>query len=128
MSWSILPWVYPVWDSLGFLDLGDYFFPHFREVFNYYLSSIFSWPFFFSSSAMIQMLWHLTLSHFPGLSCSGSSSQVLHKGTDLVGPAFCALPRSKQLRHQVLGKCAVPGVWCVLSPPRSQLLGFLGVQ
>ena len=36
--------------------------------------------------------------HFPGLSCSGSGSQVLHKGSDLVGPAFCTLPRSKQLR------------------------------
>ena len=34
----------------------------------------------------------------PGLSSSGSCSQVLHKGADLVGPAFCALPRSKQLR------------------------------
>ena len=36
--------------------------------------------------------------HFPGLSCSGSGSWVLHKGADLVGPAFCALPRSEQLR------------------------------
>ena len=36
--------------------------------------------------------------HFPGLSRSGSGSQVLHKSTDWVGPAFCALPRSKQLR------------------------------
>ena len=34
MSWGVLPWVYPVWDSLGFLDLGGYFIPHFREVFN----------------------------------------------------------------------------------------------
>ena len=33
----------------------------------------------------------------PGLSCSGSDSRVLHKGTDLVGPAFCALLRSEQL-------------------------------
>ena len=32
--------------------------------------------------------------HFPGISRSGSCSQVLRKGTDLVGPAFCALPRS----------------------------------
>ena len=31
--------------------------------------------------------------HFPGLSCSGSSSLVLHKGADSVGPAFCAVPR-----------------------------------
>ena len=37
MSWGVSPWVYPVWDSLGFLDLGDYFLPHFREIFNYYL-------------------------------------------------------------------------------------------
>ena len=36
--------------------------------------------------------------HFPGLSLSGSGTQVLHKGTDSVGPAFCALPRSEQLR------------------------------
>ena len=39
----------------------------------------------------------------PGLSCSGSDSQVVHKGTDSVGRAFCALPRSEQLRR--------PGVW-----------------
>ena len=31
------------------------------------------------------------------LSRSGSGSRVLHKGTDSVGPAFCALPRSEQL-------------------------------
>ena len=37
MSWGVSPWVYPVWETLGFLDLGHYFFPHFREVFNYYL-------------------------------------------------------------------------------------------
>ena len=39
----------------------------------------------------------------PGLSHSGSGSWVLHKGTDSVGPAFCALPRSEQLRQ--------PGAW-----------------
>ena len=38
MSWGVSPWVYPVWDSLGFLDLGDYFLPHFREVFIVQLS------------------------------------------------------------------------------------------
>ena len=36
--------------------------------------------------------------HFPGLSCSGSVSWVLHKGPDFVGCAFCVLPRSEQLR------------------------------
>ena len=36
---------------------------------------------------------------FPGLSCSGSGSWVLHKDTDSVGLAFCALPRSEELRR-----------------------------
>jgi len=39
--------VYPVWDSLGFLDLGGYFLPHFREVFNYYLLKYFLMAFLF---------------------------------------------------------------------------------
>ena len=48
MSWGVLPWVYPVWDSLGFLDLGDDFLPHFREVFrNYYLLKYFLMVFLF---------------------------------------------------------------------------------
>ena len=47
--------------------------------------------------------------HFPGLSRSGSGSRVLHKGADLVGPVFCALPRSEQLRW--------PGAWQAQSPP-----------
>ena len=42
--------------------------------------------------------WALGCMHFPGLSRSGSGSQVLPKGADLVGAAFCALPRSEQLR------------------------------
>ena len=50
----------------------------------------------------------LGLVHFSGLSCSGSGSCVLHKGTDSVGPAFCALPRSEQLRQ--------PGAWQAHSP------------
>ena len=47
MSWGVLPWVYPVWDSLDFLDLGGYFLPHFREVFNYYLLKYFLMVFLF---------------------------------------------------------------------------------
>ena len=47
MSWSVSPWVYPIWDSLGFFDLGDYFLPHFREVFNYYLLKDFLMVFIF---------------------------------------------------------------------------------
>ena len=52
--------------------------------------------------------WALGFVHFPGLSCSGSGSQVLHKGTDLVGRVFCALPRSEQLRRS--------GAWRVHCP------------
>ena len=47
MSWCVSSWVYPVWDSLGFLDLADYFLPHFREVFNYYLLRYFLMVFLF---------------------------------------------------------------------------------
>ena len=47
MSWGVSPWVYPVWDSLGFLDLGGYFLSHFREVFNYYLLKYFLMAFLF---------------------------------------------------------------------------------
>ena len=47
MSWGVSPWVYPVSDSLGFLHLGDYFLPHFREVFNYYLLKDFLMVFLF---------------------------------------------------------------------------------
>ena len=43
----VSPWVYPVWDSMGFLDLGGYFLCHFREVFNYYLPKYFLMVFLF---------------------------------------------------------------------------------
>ena len=46
MYLGVLPWFYPVVNSLGFLDLGDYFLPYFREVFKF-SSSIFSRSFFF---------------------------------------------------------------------------------
>ena len=36
--------------------------------------------------------------HLPGPSRSGSGTRVVLRGADSVGPAFCALPRSKQLR------------------------------
>ena len=64
MFWCVSPWVYPVCDFLGFLDLGGYFFPHFREVFNYYLLKYFLMVFLYYSSGtpMIRMLGHLTLS------------------------------------------------------------------
>ena len=49
--------------------------------------------------------------HFPGLSRSGSGSGVLHKGADLVGPEFCAHPRSKHSRPQLK-----PVTYCLPHP------------
>ena len=47
MFWHVPPWVYAVWGSLHFLDLGDYFFSHVREVFSYNLFKYFLNPFLF---------------------------------------------------------------------------------
>ena len=66
--------------------------------------------------------------HFPGLSRSGSGSQALHKGEDSVGPVFCALPRSEQLRRpgawQALSSGVVGGLHLITSPvPAAQFSG-----
>ena len=49
MSHCVPPWVYLVWDSLYFLDLGDFPFPCFlsliREVFSHNLFEYFLRPF-----------------------------------------------------------------------------------
>ena len=47
VSWRISPWIYPVWDSLVFLDLGGYFLSHFREAFDYNLLKYLLIPFHF---------------------------------------------------------------------------------
>ena len=47
MSWGVSPWVYPVRDSLGFLDLGNCFLSILGEVFNYYLLKYFLMVFLF---------------------------------------------------------------------------------
>ena len=60
----------------------------------------------------------LSFVHFPGLSHSGS--QVIRKSTDSVGCAFCALPRSKQLRQ--------PGVWQVHCPRWAVHLNHLPIS
>ena len=54
MASGVSPWVYPVWNSLGFLDLVGHFLPHFREVLNYcllkYILMAFLFVFFFWDS------------------------------------------------------------------------------
>ena len=46
------PWVYPVWYSLCFLDLVDYFLSHVREVLSYYL-----FKYFLRSSLSLFSFW-----------------------------------------------------------------------
>ena len=47
------PWAYVVWDSLYFLNMGDYFLSHVREVLTIISWNIFSDLFSFSSSSRI---------------------------------------------------------------------------
>ena len=61
--------------------------------------------------------------HFPGLSCSGSGSRVLHKGTDLVGCAFYPLPRSGHLMCP--GAWRAPGPWSQHGPSWAMCLNHL---
>ena len=83
-----------VWDALGLPLL---------------MACVLSWSTLLRLQVALQGNWlrqALGCMHFPGL--SHSCSCVLHKSTDLVGPVFCALPRSEQLRR--------PGAWRVHSP------------
>ena len=56
--------------------------------------------------------------HLPGPSHSGSGTQVVLRGADSVGSAFCVLPRSSSSGDEVFGgrQC------CDLSPPRHSVI------
>ena len=56
VSWHVSPLVYPVWDSMHFLDLGSYFLYHVSKVFNYNLLKYFLRSF---SSSGILKIWML---------------------------------------------------------------------
>ena len=118
MSWGVLPWVYPVWDSLGFLDLGGYFLPHFREVFNYYLKyslMVFCCCCLFSSGTpMIRMLGHLTLSQ-RSLRLS-SFLLILFSSLLHLFPPFYLLPHLSDL---------LPPLFYCWFPPRVFLISFI---
>ena len=62
--------------------------------------------------------------HFPGLSYSGSGTQVLHKVQTRLGLRFVPFLGPSSSGDQVLGKHGR----CNLSPPLSLPLGFLGIQ
>ena len=80
-------------------------------------------------SACNYLRWALGCVYFPGLrgSGSGSGSQVLHKGADSVRPAFCALPRTEQLRRRGTWQAqSAAGVVCLISSliPAAQIPGW----
>ena len=78
--------------------------------------------------------------HFPGLSCSGSGSRVLHKALTQLVMSFVPFPGPSSSGHQVLGernspRCAVhlnhlPGPSCLGSwvYHESAISGVLGVS
>ena len=53
-------------------------------------------------------MWALGCVHLPDLSHSGSGFPVLHKGTNSVGPAFCAPPGPSSSGDWMLGECTLP--------------------
>ena len=88
------------------------------------MACVLSWSTLFRVQVALQgscLKQTLDCMYFPGLSHSGSCSQVLHKGTD-----FVPFPCPSSSGNQVLGKCTLLGGWCILSPPWSQPLNFLG--
>ena len=67
-------------------------------------------------SARNYLMQAVVCMHFPGLSCSGSGSLVLHKGTDLVGPVFAPVPGLRSSGDQFLGACSRPQLKAVTYP------------
>ena len=92
---------------------------------------VFSWSTLLGLQVALQgncLKWALGCVHFLGLSRSDSGSRVLHKAQTWLGLHFVPFPGPSSSGDQVLGECTLPCVWCILSPPRSQPLGFLGAQ
>ena len=58
----------------------------------------------------------LVCMHSPGLSCSCSGPQVLHKGADLVGLPFASVPGLSSSGEQVLGAYSRPQLKAVTYP------------
>ena len=62
--------------------------------------------------------------HLPGLSRSGSGTQVVLRGSDWLGLHFVPFPGLSSSGDEMFGEHGC----CDLSPPPSLPLGFLGVQ
>ena len=93
---------------------------------------VFSWSTLLSLQLALQgncLKWALGCVHFPGVSCSGSGFLGAPQRYRLSWA--CVLCRFQVQAAQVtwcLVSALSPGGWCILSPPWSQPLGFLGVQ
>ena len=66
--------------------------------------------------------------HFPGLSCLGQVLGYAARAQIRLSMCFVPFPGPSSSGDQVLGKCTLQSVWCILSPPWSWLLSFLGAQ
>ena len=70
----------------------------------------------------------LSCMHFPGLSHSDSGSWYSTKAQTRLGLRFVPFPGLSTSGDQMLGEHTLAGGQCVLSPPQSQLHGFLSAQ
>ena len=64
----------------------------------------------------------------PGLNCSGLVLGYSTKAQTQLGLCFVPFPGLSSSANQMVGQHTLPGVQCILSPTRSWLLSFLGVQ
>ena len=79
-----------------------------------------------SGSGLLYRERALSCVHFPGLSRSGSGSQVLHKGANSVGPAFCAFPvRAAQAARSLMSALSSGAARLLPCPSQTQFLGVL---
>ena len=120
MSWGVSPWVYPVWDSLGFLDLCNYVLPHFREVFHYnllrYLLMAFLFVFFFWGSYDLNVWTFNIVPEVSEVGLISVNSFSLFSSLLHLFPPFCFPPHLSYLLTQLF--------YCWFPPEcfRSQLL------
>ena len=101
MPWFVSPRVYPVWNSLYFLDLIDYFLFHGREVFDYncfknFLKS-FIFLFFFCRCCSVTQ-----------------SSPTLCNPVDCSTPGFLVLHHLPELAQTHVHWVRIPMIWMLI--------------
>ena len=97
LSWHVSPWVYPLWDSLYFLDLSGCFLSHGREILAIMFSNIFSDAFSSPSGTPIMLMSVCLILSQTVLFCSFHSSFCIlfygnnfhHSVSQLTNSFFC---------------------------------------